>query len=63
MKTHTRIDLLKRLPLLLPLLLLSGCELVGDIFQAGLVVGIIGIVIALALIWWLIGLFRGRGAK
>lgn len=32
----------------------SSCELVGDIFQAGLIVGIIAVVIVLALIIWIL---------
>ncbi|MBB1285159.1 hypothetical protein HRH25_12310 [Flavisolibacter sp. BT320] len=32
----------------------SSCELIGDIFQAGLVVGIIVVVVILALIIWLL---------
>lgn len=35
-------------------LVLTSCELIGDIFQAGLVVGIIVVVIILALIIWLL---------
>jgi hypothetical protein len=51
--------------LLLSLLSLSmsACELVGDIFQAGLVVGIIGIILVIAIIGWIFGKFRGRGRK
>lgn len=37
---------------------LSSCELIGDIFQAGIWVGVIIVVGILALIFWLIG--RGR---
>jgi hypothetical protein len=39
----------------------AGCELIGDIFQAGLVVGIIIILLILAIVGWIIGKFRGRG--
>jgi hypothetical protein len=39
----------------------AGCELIGDIFQAGLVVGIIIILLILAMVGWVIGKFRGRG--
>lgn len=42
-------------PLLLILLtLLSGCELVGDIFEAGLWVGVIIVVLIIAIVIWLI---------
>ena len=37
----------------------SGCELVGDIFQAGLWVGVILVVMAIALVMWLVGKVRG----
>ncbi len=50
-----------RLLLLLVLsTLTTGCELVGDIFQAGLVVGIIIVVLIVALISWLVRGFRRR---
>jgi len=51
---------------LLPLFLLaivttlSGCELVGDIFQAGMWVGIIVVVGVIALVLWLIAKIGGR---
>jgi len=37
-----------------PLLGLSGCEIVGDIFQAGVWVGVILVVGVIALIVWLV---------
>lgn len=45
--------------LLIPLLviiiaLLSGCEAIGDIFQAGVWMGIIIVVLVVGLIFWLI---------
>jgi hypothetical protein len=50
--------------LLLALLLLtmsiSGCEAVLTIFEAGVWVGIIGIVIILAVVGLIFSLFRGR---
>ena len=36
----------------------SSCELIGDIFQAGMAVGIIVIVAIVALIIWLVSRFR-----
>lgn len=36
----------------------SSCELIGDIFQAGMAVGIIVIVAIVALVIWLVGRFR-----
>ncbi len=37
---------------------LTSCEMIGDIFQAGLVVGVIIIVAVVALIIWLVSKFR-----
>lgn len=36
------------------LLTFTSCELIGDIFQAGIWVGIIAVVIVVALVIWLI---------
>jgi hypothetical protein len=44
--------------LLMAVSMLSSCELIGDIFQAGVWVGVIVVVGVIALILWLIG--RGR---
>jgi hypothetical protein len=44
--------------LLMTVSLLSSCELIGDIFKAGVWVGVIIVVAVIALIFWLIG--RGR---
>jgi hypothetical protein len=47
------------LSLLLALVAASaGCELVGDIFQAGMAVGVIVVVLALALVVWLVAKVR-----
>lgn len=48
------------LTVLLAVSLLSGCELVGDIFKAGAYTAIIGIVIVVALVLWLLSKFRSR---
>jgi hypothetical protein len=48
---------LGRMPILLLIalaLVSSGCELVGDIFQAGMAVGVIGVVLVVALAIYLI---------
>ncbi len=42
------------------LTLLSGCELVGDIFKAGAYTGIFIVVVIIALIVWLLSKFRSR---
>lgn len=44
--------------LLLAVSMFSSCELIGDIFKAGVWVGVIIVVGIIALILWLIG--RGR---
>jgi hypothetical protein len=48
--------------LLFFLVTLSSCEIIGDIFQAGVVGGIIISVLVVAAIIWLITRFRG-GSK
>lgn len=54
---------LRRLALLLTIsFFTAGCELIGDIFEAGFVTGIIIVVLILAVVWWLVGKFRGRRA-
>lgn len=48
---------MKKLSLATLLLLavsLTGCELIGDIFQAGMAVGIIAVVVVVGLILWLL---------
>ena len=37
---------------------LTSCEIIGDIFQAGIWVGIILVVVVVALILWLVSKFR-----
>jgi hypothetical protein len=37
---------------------LTGCEVIGDIFQAGMGVGIFLVIIVIVLIVWLISRFR-----
>ena len=37
---------------------LSSCELIGDIFQAGMAVGIFVVIAIVALLIWLISRFR-----
>ena len=38
---------------LMSTVLLGGCELVGDIFQAGMAVGVIAVVVVVGLVIWL----------
>jgi len=44
--------------LLVMVMTLSSCEVIGDIFQAGLAVGIIVVVAVVGLIIWLVSRFR-----
>lgn len=39
---------------------LTSCEIVGDIFEAGMWTAVIIIVLIVALILWLVSKFRGR---
>ena len=47
-------------PLLILLAALSGCELAGDIFEAGLWMGIIIVVVIVGLVLWLLSKLFGR---
>lgn len=50
---------LRRLTLLLAVsFFTAGCELIGDIFQAGFVIGIIIVLIIVAVVGWIISRFR-----
>ncbi|WP_448700372.1 phosphatidate cytidylyltransferase [Mucilaginibacter sp. AW1-3] len=37
---------------------LSSCTVIGDIFKAGAVVGILAVVVILGLIIWIVSMFR-----
>ena len=37
---------------------LSSCEVIGDIFEGGVWVGVIIVVAVIALIWWIVSRFR-----
>ncbi|MGH7465511.1 MAG: hypothetical protein ACREK1_10075 [Longimicrobiales bacterium] len=53
---------MRRMSLLLALsFVTAGCELIGDIFQAGFVVGIIIVLVIVAVIGWIVSRFRRRG--
>jgi len=54
---------MKRLPVLLfalAMMLMNSCAVVGGIFKAGAVVGVIAVVVVILIIVWLISLFRGK---
>jgi hypothetical protein len=39
---------------------MSSCAIIGGIFKAGAIVGILAVVIVIAIIIWIISLFRGK---
>ena len=39
---------------------MSSCAVIGGIFKAGAIVGILAVVIVIAIIIWIISLFRGK---
>jgi len=39
---------------------MSGCSVIGGIFKAGAVVGIIAVIVVIAILIWIISLFRGK---
>jgi 4-hydroxybenzoate polyprenyltransferase len=45
---------------ILLMLCFSSCAVIGGIFKAGAVVGIIAVVIVIAIIIWIASLFRGK---
>lgn len=52
---------MKKLNLLLlfiSMIAMSGCAVVGGIFKAGAVVGIIAVIILIAIIFWIVSMFR-----
>lgn len=46
------------LPLLVLSLFIGGCDLVGGIFKAGLMIGLVTVVLIVAVIAWLFGKFK-----
>jgi hypothetical protein len=49
------------LSMMLMLLTLSGCEVIGDIFSAGMYTGIFVVVFVIAIIIWLVTKMGKRG--
>ncbi|RYE28315.1 MAG: phosphatidate cytidylyltransferase [Sphingobacteriaceae bacterium] len=49
--------------LVVALMVLSSCSVVGGIFKAGAAIGIIAVVVVIAVIIWVISMFRGGGNK
>ncbi|WP_184549972.1 hypothetical protein [Mucilaginibacter sp. FT3.2] len=50
------------IPSLLVLLMtvLNSCAVIGGIFKAGAVVGILAVVVVIAIIIWIVSMFRGK---
>jgi len=60
---NQKLFIMKNLSLLLVALVvmtMSSCAVVGGIFKAGAVVGIIAVIVVIAIIIWVISLFRGK---
>ena len=49
--------------LILLMFTMSGCELIGDIFKAGMWTAVILIVIVVLIIMWILRAIRGRGPR
>ena len=46
--------------LALAMVALSGCSVIGGIFKAGAAVGVIAVIVVIALIIWIISMFRSK---
>ena len=61
----TSLSRIGRAPLVIPaavaLLSLSGCQVIGDIFKAGVGVGIFAVVVVIALVGGLVALVSRKG--
>ncbi len=56
MKPHVFFNIIM---VMLIMVSVTSCQAIGDIFQAGLWVGVIGVVLVVALVFWIFGkLFR-----
>ena len=56
MKPHVFFNIIM---VMLAMVSLTSCQAIGDIFKAGLWVGVIGVVLVVALVFWIFGkLFR-----
>lgn len=42
---------------------LTSCSLAGDIFKGGLWIGVIGVFVVVAIIWWLVSKMSGGGGN
>jgi len=39
---------------------LSSCSVIGGIFKAGAVVGVIAVIVVIGIIFWIISMFTGK---
>ncbi|WP_183560218.1 phosphatidate cytidylyltransferase [Mucilaginibacter sp. SP1R1] len=46
--------------IVMTMMVMSGCSVIGGIFKAGAVVGVIAVIVVVLVIIWLISLFRGK---
>jgi len=60
MKNQLNIKAIFFLALISFSMLLSSCHLIGMIFKAGLLVGIIAVVVVVAIVVWIISALTGR---
>lgn len=41
-------------------MLMNSCRLIGDIFKAGAVVGVIGVIVVIGIILWVLSMFKSK---
>jgi hypothetical protein len=46
--------------LLLVMVAMSSCSVIGGIFKAGAVVGIIAVIVVIGIIFWIFSMFSGK---
>jgi hypothetical protein len=44
----------------LAMVAMSGCSIIGGIFKAGAAVGVIAVIVVIAIIIWIISMFRSK---
>jgi hypothetical protein len=45
--------------LFMAIVAMSSCSVIGGIFKAGAAVGVIAVIVVIAIIFWIISMFRG----
>ncbi len=46
--------------MLLVIVAMSSCSVIGGIFKAGAVVGVIAVIVVIAIVFWIISMFSGK---